>query len=49
MEKIIYYPVFFTATIRNWKKLLEPEKYKEVVLEQLKEQVKKNQLIVYAA
>jgi putative transposase len=48
MEKIIYYPVFFTATVRHWKKLLKPEKYKDVVLVQLKEQVNKNQLIVYA-
>jgi len=48
MEKIIYYPVFFTATIRHWKKLLKPDKYKEVVLEQLREQINKNHLIVYA-
>jgi len=48
MEKIIYYPVFFTATIRYWKKLLKPDKYKEIILEQLREQIKKNQLIVYA-
>jgi len=48
MEKIIYYPVFFTATIRHWKSLLKPEKYKKIVLEQLHEQVNKNQLIVYA-
>ena len=48
MEKIIYYPVFFTATIRHWKKLLKPDKYKEIILEQLREQIKKNQLIVYA-
>jgi putative transposase len=48
MEKIICYPVFFTATIRHWKNLLKPEKYKKVVLEQLREQIKKNQLIVYA-
>jgi REP element-mobilizing transposase RayT len=48
MEKIIYYPVFFTATIRHWKRLLKPDKYKEIILEQLREQIKKNQLIVYA-
>ena len=47
MEKIINYPVFFTATIRQWKKLLQPEKYKEVVLNQLREQINKNHLIVY--
>ena len=48
MEKIIYYPVFFTATIRHWKRLLKPDKYKEIILEQLREQIKKNQLVVYA-
>jgi len=48
MEKIIYYLVFFTATIRHWEKLLKPEKYKEVILEQLSEQINKNHLIVYA-
>ena len=48
MDKIIYYPVFFTATIMHWKKLLQPDKYKEIILEQLREQIKKNQLIVYA-
>ena len=46
MEKIIYYPVFFTASVRHWKKLLKPEKYKDVILLQLKDQVNKNQLIV---
>jgi len=48
MDKIIYYPVFFTATIRHWKKLLKPDKYKDVVLVQLREQVNKNHLIIYA-
>ena len=47
MEKIIYYSVFFTATIRYWKKLLKTKKYKEEVLEQLWERVIKNHLIVY--
>ena len=48
MKKIIYYSVFFTATIRHWKKLLQPEKFKEIVLEQLREQINKHHLIVYA-
>jgi putative transposase len=48
MEKIIYYPVFLTATVRHWKKLLKPDKYKEIILEQLRVQVKKDNLIVYA-
>ena len=33
MEKIIYYPVFFTATVRDWKKLLKPEKYNIIWLQ----------------
>jgi putative transposase len=48
MEKIIQHPVFFTATIRYWKRLLKPQKYKEVILDQLREQIKKNHLIVYS-
>jgi len=48
MEKIIQYPVFFTATVRHWKRLLKPSKYKGIILDQLREQIKKNQLIVYS-
>ncbi len=46
--KIIYYPVFFTATIRNWKKLLKPGKYKVVVLNNLKQLVQDNKIMLYA-
>jgi REP element-mobilizing transposase RayT len=48
MENLIYYPVFFTATIRNWKKLLKPEKYKVVVLNNLKQLVQDNKIMLYA-
>jgi len=48
MKKIIHHPVFFTATIRHWKRLLKPQKYKEIILDQLREQIKWNQLIVYS-
>jgi putative transposase len=48
MEKIIHHPVFFTATIRHWKRLLKPQKYKEIILDQLREQIRWNQLIVYS-
>jgi hypothetical protein len=39
MEKVIFYPVFFTATIREWKHLLKPDKYKIIVLNNLKQLV----------
>jgi hypothetical protein len=28
------HPVFFTATIKNWKRLLQPEKYKKIIIEE---------------
>ena len=31
-EIITEYPHFFTATNLNWKKLLEPDKYKDVII-----------------
>lgn len=48
MEILIHHPVFFTATIREWKKLLKPEKYKIIVLSQLKQLVTQNKIILYA-
>ena len=45
---MIHHPVFFTATIRDWKKLLKPEKYKIIVLSQLKKLVAQNSIILYA-
>jgi len=48
MEKVIFYPVFFTATIRGWKHLLKPEKYKIIVVNNLKELVKEKKIYFYA-
>jgi putative transposase len=48
MENIIHHPVFFTATIRDWKNLLQPDKYKIIILNNLKELVTKNEIILYA-
>jgi REP element-mobilizing transposase RayT len=48
MEKLIFYPVFFTATIRGWEHLLKPEKYKNIVLNNLKELVKEKKIYLYA-
>jgi REP element-mobilizing transposase RayT len=46
--KTIFYPGFFTTTIRGWKHLLKPEKYKNIVLNNLKELVKEKKIYLYA-
>lgn len=33
---ITEYPQFFTATILNWKKLLKPDKYKDIITDSLR-------------
>jgi putative transposase len=48
MEKIIHHSQFFTATIMGWKKLLQPDKYKIAILQELKCLVKDNKIILYA-
>ena len=48
MEKIIYLPVFFTSTIKDWKRLLKPEKYKTIILQSLKQLVEDNKIILHA-
>jgi putative transposase len=48
MENLIHHPVFFTATIRNWKNLLKPDKYKIIMLNNLKEMVTEDKIILYA-
>ncbi len=42
------YPIFFTATILNWQKLLAPQKYKILMLDSLRFLVEKNRIQVYA-
>jgi len=42
------YPCFFTATILEWKKLLKPAKYKQIVIESLSFLVKEARVKVYA-
>ena len=41
-------PTFFTATILDWKMLLKPEKYKEIIVSSLKYLVETNKIIVSA-
>lgn len=48
MEKIIHHPVFFTATIKDWKTLLQPEKYKIIILKKLQYLVHEDKIILYA-
>ena len=48
MEILVHHPVFLTATIREWKRLLKPDKYKDVVLSGLKHLVSQNKIILFA-
>ncbi|REE24480.1 REP element-mobilizing transposase RayT [Winogradskyella pacifica] len=40
-------PQFFTATILDWKKLLQPEKYKLIIIQSLQYLVNEKRVIVY--
>jgi hypothetical protein len=42
-----HYPQFFTATILEWKHLLKPDKYKDIITESLSFRVKEKQIFVY--
>jgi hypothetical protein len=42
------YPDYFTATIPEWKHLLKPDKYKDIVISSLEFLVKENRIKVYA-
>ena len=48
MDKIIYLPTYLTPTIKDWKPLLKPEKYKNIILEKLKLLVDDNKIILHA-
>ena len=41
-------PYFYTATITNWKNLLAPDKYKDVIINSLKHLVNKKKIKVFA-
>jgi REP element-mobilizing transposase RayT len=43
-----YYPDYFTATILEWKKLLKPEKYKQIVADSLHFLVADKRIKIYA-
>ena len=42
VEPITEYPYFFTATNLEWEKLLDPDKYKDVIIESMKSKTKLN-------
>ena len=46
-EIITEYPHFFTATNLYWKKLLEPDKYKDIIIDSMKFLVVEKRVIVY--
>ena len=49
MQSIITeYPGFFTATNLEWKKLLQPEKYKEIVISSMKFLVKDKRVKIFS-
>jgi len=39
MKKYLLHSIF-TATIKHWKLLFKPDKFKEIILEQLRKQIK---------
>jgi REP element-mobilizing transposase RayT len=39
---------FWTCTIKDWKNLLKPDKYKQIVIDCLKELKEKNLITIYA-
>lgn len=47
MQIITEHPQFFTATIFYWKKLLMPDKYKNIIIESLRFLVTNNRIILY--
>jgi REP element-mobilizing transposase RayT len=48
MAKIITeYPQFFTATCLDWKQLLRPDKYKNLITDSMQFLVEKNRVIIY--
>ena len=47
LQVITEYAQFFTATNLNWKKLLEPDKYKDVIIRSMRFLVEDNRVIIY--
>ena len=45
---ITEYPQFFTATNLEWKKLLKPDKYKDIIISSLRFLVKNKRVKIFA-
>jgi putative transposase len=43
-----YHPHFFTATCLEWKNLLKPDKYKNIIIESLRFLVEENRVKIYS-
>ena len=48
MEKIIYLLTFLTVTVKDWKPLLKPDKYKIIILQKIKQIVDDNKIVLHA-
>ena len=49
MEKYpIYWPQFYTSTILEWKALLKPAKYKDIIIQSLQHLTTKKKITLYA-
>jgi hypothetical protein len=49
MEKYpVYWPQFYTATILEWKPLLNPDKYKQIIIESLQYLTTNKKITLYA-
>jgi REP element-mobilizing transposase RayT len=44
----LFWPQFYTATILEWKHLLKPDKYKQVIIDSLKYLVNEKEITLYA-
>lgn len=44
---ITEYPCFFTATNLEWKKLLQPDKYKDIIIDSMRFLVEDGRVIIY--
>ena len=42
-----YYPDFYTATILEWKRLLKPDKFKDILISSLKFLIHNNRIVLY--
>ena len=47
-EIITEWPQYFTATNLEWKKLLQPDKYKDIIIESLRFLVTEQRIRLYA-